>query len=249
VANNPLDNVFGSIGESRLSLELYLTRTRGREDRDAQDLVANSKTYSDRNAAAGRAADAAMTVDNSNRWLTRFTVQQVVLLAMEDMHLDAMVSPTGNIRRMCSVNRSSPALNGRGPSIWSFLGTQGFPELGVPAGFTTRVFDRVRDASAPRRYASDRTGARKACRCRLMSSAVPFSEPTLLQIAAAYGERDAPSRAAARFRRTKDNNPTKNISTAEERRTLRLPRCEPRDSTAGRRQPADIRPNSKTRHE
>ena len=34
---------------------------------------------------------------NANRWLTRFAVQQIVLQAMEDMKLDAMITPTGNI--------------------------------------------------------------------------------------------------------------------------------------------------------
>ena len=89
-----------------------------------------------------------MTLDNSNRWLMRFAVQQIVLLGMEELHLDAMVCPTGNIPPYINGQPLEPTLNGRGPSIWSFLGTQGFPELGVPAGFTTRVYDRVRDASA-----------------------------------------------------------------------------------------------------
>jgi len=185
VANNPLDNVFGSIGESRLSLETYLRERGDAKIATLKDLVANSKTYADRNAAAGRAADAAMTVDNSNRWLTRFTVQQVVLVAMEDMHLDAMVCPTGNIPPYVLGQPLEPALNGRGPSIWSFLGTQGFPELGVPAGFTTQVFDRVRDASAP---GGTRLVGPVPAKLPLsvMFFGRPFSEPTLFKIAAAY---------------------------------------------------------------
>ena len=185
VANNPLDNIFGSIGESRLSLETYLRERGDAKIKTLKDLVANSKTYTDRSAGAGRAADAAMTVDNSNRWLTRFTVQQIVLLAMEDMKLDAMVSPTGNIPPYVLGQPLEPALNGRGPSIWSFLGTQGFPELGIPAGFTTRVFDRVRDASAP---GGTRLVGPVPAKLPLsvMFFGRPFSEPTLFKIAAAY---------------------------------------------------------------
>ena len=126
-----------------------------------------------------------MTVDNANRWLTRFAVQQIVLQAMEDMHLDAMICPTGNIPPYILGRPLEPTLNGRGPSIWSFLGTQGFPELGVPAGFTTKVYDRVRDAAA-----SGGTRLLDPIPAKLPLSVMffgrPFSEPTLFKIAAAY---------------------------------------------------------------
>jgi Asp-tRNA(Asn)/Glu-tRNA(Gln) amidotransferase A subunit family amidase len=104
---------------------------------------------------------------------------------MEDMHLDAMVSPTGNVPPYVLGQPLEPALNGRGPSIWSFLGTQGFPELGVPAGFTTRVFDRVRDASAP---GGTRLVGPVPAKLPLsvMFFGRPFGEPTLFKIAAAY---------------------------------------------------------------
>jgi hypothetical protein len=103
-----------------------------------------------------------MTLDTSERWLTRFAVQQIVLQAMEDLKLDAMITPTGNIPPYILGRPLEPTLNGRGPSIWSFLGTQGFPQLGVPAGFTTRSTDRIRDSAAPGRHASDRSDAAEA---------------------------------------------------------------------------------------
>jgi hypothetical protein len=34
--------------------------------------------------------------------------------------------------------------------VWSFLGAQGFPNMTVPAGFTSQVYDRVVDPDAPR---------------------------------------------------------------------------------------------------
>jgi len=101
------------------------------------------------------------------------------------MHLDAMISPTGNIPPYVLGQPLEPTLNGRGPSIWSFLGTQGFPELGVPAGWTTQVYDRVRDASAP-----GGTRLKDPIPAKLPLSVMffgrPFSEPTLFKIAAAY---------------------------------------------------------------
>ena len=41
-------------------------------------------------------------------------------------------------------------MNGRSPIGWSMLGQQGFPVITVPAGFTTEVWDRVRDGEETR---------------------------------------------------------------------------------------------------
>ena len=51
-------------------------------------------------------------------------------------------------RRRSSARPASRPVNGRGNS-WSMLGREGFPAITVPAGFTTVVYDRVRDAGAP----------------------------------------------------------------------------------------------------
>jgi amidase len=185
-----------SIGESRYMIELYLKERGDATIKTAKDLTEQSKALTDTrpdsgsNARGGGGGGAennrnAMTMDNANRWLTRFAVQQIVLQAMEDMHLDALVSPTGNIPPYVLGRPLEPTLNGRGPSIWSFLGTQGFPQLGVPAGFTTQVYDRVRDGSAA-------GGTRLAgptpatLPLSVMFFARPFGEPTLFRIASAY---------------------------------------------------------------
>jgi Asp-tRNA(Asn)/Glu-tRNA(Gln) amidotransferase A subunit family amidase len=186
-----------SIGESRYSQELYLRERGDAKIKTAKDLSENSKPLTDTrpdsggNARGGGGGGAAardanpMTLDNANRWLTRFAVQQIVLQAMEDMHLDAMVCPTGNIPPYILGQPLEPMLNGRGPSIWSFLGTQGFPELGVPSGFTTQVYDRVRDASAP-----GGTRLLPPIPAKLPVSVMfygrPFGEPALFRIASAY---------------------------------------------------------------
>ena len=63
--------------------------------------------------------------------------------------LYALVSPAGNIPAYISGAPIEPPLAGRTNSAWGLLGQHGFPTLSVPAGFTTQVFDRVRDAGAP----------------------------------------------------------------------------------------------------
>lgn len=185
-----------SIGESRYMIELYLKERGDARIKTVKDLEAHSKPLTDTrpdsgsNARRGAGDDASenrapMTVDNANRWLTRFAVQQIVLQAMEDMRLDAMVSPTGNVPPYLLGRPLEPTLNGRGPSIWSFLGTQGFPQLGMPAGFTTKVYDRIRDDSAP---GGTRLTAPTPARLPLsvMFFARPFGEPTLFRIASAF---------------------------------------------------------------
>jgi Asp-tRNA(Asn)/Glu-tRNA(Gln) amidotransferase A subunit family amidase len=183
-----------SIGESRFMLELYLRQRGDASIETVRDLDRESKPLTDtrpdsgsnaRGGGGGNDNRNAMTLDNANRWLTRFAVQQIVLQAMEELHIDAMVCPTGNVPPYILGRPLEPTLNGRGPSIWSFLGTQGFPELGVPAGFTTQVYDRVRDVSAP-----GGTRLEPPVPAKLPLSVMffgrPFGEPVLFRIASAY---------------------------------------------------------------
>jgi amidase len=183
-----------SVGESRFMLERYLRERGDATIKTLEDLNEHSKALTDtrpdsgsnaRGGSSGETNRSAMTLDNADRWLTRFAVQQIVLLAMEDMKLDAMITPTGNIPPYILGRPLEPTLNGRGPSIWSFLGTQGFPQLGVPAGFTTKVYDRVRDSSAPGgTRLTEPTPAKLPLSVMLFGR--PFGEPVLFRIASAY---------------------------------------------------------------
>jgi len=181
-------------GQSRFMLELYLRERGDATIKTSKDLNAHSKPLTDtrpdsgsnaRGGGGGENNRNAATLDTADWWLTRFAVQQIVLQAMEEMKLNAMISPTGNIPPYILGRPLEPTLNGRGPSIWSFLGTQGFPELGVPAGFTTKVYDRIRDsAAAGGTRLTDSTPARLPL--SVMFFGRPFGEPVLFRIASAY---------------------------------------------------------------
>jgi Asp-tRNA(Asn)/Glu-tRNA(Gln) amidotransferase A subunit family amidase len=182
-----------SVGESRFMIERYLRERGDATIKTLKDLTDHSKALTDTRPDSGSNARGgggentrtAMTLDNADRWLTRFAVQQIVLQAMEDLKLDAMITPTGNIPPYILGRPLEPTLNGRGPSIWSFLGTQGFPQLGVPAGFTTKVYDRIRDAAAPGgTRLTDPTPAKLPL--SVMFFGRPFGEPMLFRIASAY---------------------------------------------------------------
>jgi amidase len=184
-----------SVGESRFMIERYLRERGDARIKTVKDLNESSKSLTDTRPDSGSNARggggennrSAMTLDTSERFLTRFAVQQIVLQAMEEMKLDAMITPTGNIPPYILGRPLEPTLNGRGPSIWSFLGTQGFPQLGIPAGFTTKVYDRIRDNDAP-----GGTRLTEATPARLPLSVMffgrPFGEPVLFRIASAYEE-------------------------------------------------------------
>jgi Asp-tRNA(Asn)/Glu-tRNA(Gln) amidotransferase A subunit family amidase len=65
------------------------------------------------------------------------------------------------------------------------LGRMGFPAMTVPAGFTTHVFDRVRDSTMP--GGTRLVGPVPAkLPVGIDFLARPFGEPTLFKIASAY---------------------------------------------------------------
>lgn len=130
-------------------------------------------------------ANAEMTLDLRDRMQHWLAVQQIVLQCTAMQQLDALVYPTGNVPPPILGGLTEPVKNGRGHMAWTLIGQQGFPAITVPAGFTTHVFDRVRDAAAP--GGSRLVGpvpARRPVGVDFLGR--PFDEATLLRIASAY---------------------------------------------------------------
>jgi amidase len=198
-----------AVGESKYGYNLYLAQRGDTKIKTLDDLINQAEFFSDPNIPQNKKA----TLETANRPATyetairlqrRFAIQQIVLACFAEMKLDAVVYPTGNIPPAKIGAPNEPTINGRG-TTWSFLGAQGFPVICVPAGFTTEVYDRIRDPNAPppeaRRNAGDGEGGggRAPEPATLMVGPVPaklpvgvdflgrpFSEPILLKIAAAY---------------------------------------------------------------
>lgn len=190
-------------GEGRYELNLYLRQRGDANIRSNTDLVNKANYYEDPDFSSQRQsrenADKPMELDSAGRLQRRFAVQTMILQCMAEQHLDALVYPTDNLPPVKIGSPDPPAVNGRGSnSVWSFLGTQGFPAISVPAGFTTEVYDYVRDPSAlmPPAETANNNGRREAVKlvgpvaARLPVGmdivARPFDEPMLLRIAAAY---------------------------------------------------------------
>ncbi len=190
-------------GEGKFMMDRYLRQRGDANIQSNTDLINKARFYDDPHfpdrKKTRETADAAMEFDLSVRLQTRFAVQQIVLACMQEQKLDAVTYPTSNLPPPPLDGPNPPNLNGRGV-VWTFLGQQGFPAITVPAGFTTKVYDWVRDPTVPPPPPSaESAGGGNPREGTRMIDAVPatlpvgidflarpFDEPTLLRIAAAY---------------------------------------------------------------
>jgi Asp-tRNA(Asn)/Glu-tRNA(Gln) amidotransferase A subunit family amidase len=180
-------------GMTKFMLNRYLKERGDANIRSIRDLIEKSKFYRDIRPDAGfvdrkvalEEIDSSLTLDMANIFQDRFANQQVVLQCMAQENLDALVSPAGNVPAYVLGAPIEPPLNGRTNSVWGLLGQHGIPTLSVPAGFTTEVYDRVRDSASPGGSRLARPIPAKLP-VGVMFFGRPFSEPLLLRIASAY---------------------------------------------------------------
>jgi Asp-tRNA(Asn)/Glu-tRNA(Gln) amidotransferase A subunit family amidase len=102
---------------------------------------------------------------------------------MQEQRLDALVSPMSTVPPRKLTSPREPNANGRNPIGWSLIGQQGFPAITVPAGFTTQIWDRVRDANGGTRLAGPIPASLPV---GVDFIARPFDEALLLRIGSAY---------------------------------------------------------------
>jgi Asp-tRNA(Asn)/Glu-tRNA(Gln) amidotransferase A subunit family amidase len=193
-------------GEGKYYMNMYLRERGDTAIRTTADLLTKARFHDDPQFPDRRVARKNMEdsreVDVAARMLRRFAVQQIVLQCMAEQDLTALVYPTSNLPPAKLGSPLGPSVNGRnGGGVWSFLGQQGFPVITVPAGFTTEVYDLVRDATAPKSEVTGNDRTQGDDRTRLAGPfpaklpvgmdivARPFAEPDLLRIASAYERR------------------------------------------------------------
>jgi amidase len=206
-----------TIGEGRYVLDVYLKARGDANIKSTEDLINKANFYSDIREDSGfndkkkglekKFAD--KTLNIGSRLQMRFALQQMVMQCMAAQQLDAVTYPTGNVPAPKVGAPTEPSVNGRSPLAWTLLGGNGFPAISVPAGFTTEVYDRVREPIAATSSAADTASEKIAgakdtdnvkakVTTRLLGPipaklpvgidflARPFDEPKLLRIAAAY---------------------------------------------------------------
>jgi amidase len=199
-------------GQSKYMLDLYLRERGDANIKSNADLITKANYYDEpnfRTPKRGReTSEKDMQYDMSGRLLRRFSIQQMVLACMGEQKLDALVYPTANLPPTKLGSPNGPPPNARA-GVWTFLGAQGFPVITVPAGFTTEVYDWIRDPKAAEIPEAEftrgaaggggggqRTEADRRIRLVGPIKAVlpvgvdfvgrPFDEPLLLKIASAY---------------------------------------------------------------
>ena len=178
---------FGAQGEGKYMMNKYLRERGDTNIQSNADLITKATFYSDPNfpdrRQARENAERAQALDTSSRVQSRVALQTIVLQCMQEQRLDALVSPTSSVPPRKLTAPREPAVNGRPPIGWSLLGQQGFPVLTVPAGFTTHVWDRVRDADGSTRLVGPLPAALPV---GIDFIARPFDEAMLLRIGSAY---------------------------------------------------------------
>jgi len=197
-----------AVGEARFEYNVWLRQRGDKNIKTLTDLYNKASFYTDPNFGTQKASltnsDKARTFEMAERMQRRFMTQEALLQAYADMNLDAVVSPTSNIPPQKLGAPNEPTVNGRASDLWSGPGlTQGMPCITVPAGFTTEVYDRIRDPNAPPPppgwARSPGYGAGAAQEPTVLIGPTPavlpvgmdicgrpFSEPILIAIAGAY---------------------------------------------------------------
>ena len=182
-------------GEDKYMMNRYLQERGDANIKTNADLISKARFYEDPNfpdRKQGRqAAERATALDTSARLQTRSAFQNLLLQCMQEQRLDALVSPMSTVPPRKLTAPREPNANGRLPIGYSFIGQQGFPAITVPAGFTTEIWDRVRDGNGGTQLAGP---LKVSLPVGVDFIARPFDEAMLFRIASAF-------EAATRYRR------------------------------------------------
>jgi len=174
-------------GEGKYMMNRYLRERGDANIKTMADLIEKARFYVDPNFPDRKrileAGERATALDTSARLQSRFALQNIFLQGMQEQRLDVLVSPTSTVPPRKLTAPREPTANGRSAVGWSLFGQQGFPVITVPAGFTTEVWDRARDADGGTHLVGP---IRAALPVGVDFIARPFDEALLVHIASAY---------------------------------------------------------------
>ena len=173
----------GDTGDGKYNFNHYFRERGDAEIESLTDAAAKANFWTDpvlgNRKSSLESTDRQRTLANAGALQTRFAVQTVVHDCFARLDLDAVVYPSGNIPPgILTPNPPEPTVNDRGLN-WTTISSRGFPAMTVPAGFTTKVYDRGLDgALLPPIPAELPVG--------IDFLGLPFSEHTLFAIASTF---------------------------------------------------------------
>ncbi len=182
-------------GEGKFYLEQYLKQRGDANIRTIEDLMNKAQFFTDLRPGSDFTSykeqlartNAAKELDLAALFQNRVAYQTIVLQCMATMQLDAVTygSGVGVAPVLGSPYEPSKNNSPNANSVWGVIASNGFPSMNVPAGYTTQVYDRVRDPSAPE--GSRLVGPTPAkLPVSITFLARPFDEPLLFRIGSAY---------------------------------------------------------------
>ena len=182
-------------GEGRFYLEQYLKQRGDANIRTIEDLRTKAKFFTDLRPGSDFTSykeqlartSSAQELDLAALFQNRLAYQTIVLQCMATLQLDAVTYGSGIGVAPVLGSPYEPSKNNspNANSIWGVIAANGFPSINVPAGYTTQVYDRVRDPSAP--DGSRVVGPTPAkLPVSITFLARPFDEPLLFKIGSAY---------------------------------------------------------------
>ena len=172
----------GDAGGAKFNFDWYLQRRGDAQMQTLADLINKAVFYSDPNFSDRKAslvsnnADTTLATDAALQ--NRFAVQTFMHECFSEQNLDAVLYPSNTLPPKIMTNGNEPTVNDWGGSS-TFPSNQGFPAITVPAGFTTQVYDRDPSGNLLPPVAA-------VLPIGIEFLALPFDEPTLFRLAAAY---------------------------------------------------------------
>ncbi len=175
-------------GEGKYFLDQYLRQRGDANIRTIEDLMSQGRFFTDLRPGSDFTSykeqlartNEAKELDLAALFQNRLAYQTIVLQCMGVMQLDAVTYGSGIGVAPVLGSPYEPSKNNspNANSIWGVIAANGFPSLNVPAGYTTQVYDRVRDPAAP--DGSRMTGPKPAkLPVSITFLARPFDEPLL----------------------------------------------------------------------
>jgi Asp-tRNA(Asn)/Glu-tRNA(Gln) amidotransferase A subunit family amidase len=182
-------------GEGKFFLNQYLQARGDANIRSIEDLMNKAQFFTDLREGSDFTSykeqlartNAAKELDLAGLFQNRLAYQTIVMQCMAVQKLDAVTYGSGIGVAPVLGSPYEPSKNNspNANSIWGVIAANGFPSMNVPAGFTTKVYDRVRDPAAP---GGSRVVGPVAAKLPVSITflARPFDEPLLFRIGAAY---------------------------------------------------------------